>query len=166
MLRELENYGLKSAVLDLGQLILLFAPSRLNDYVFELKERSLTPPAAVLIYNFRQVRGEEAVTIFEGRTAQRQPIQGELWAREQDGLPLRVAIRTERVQGGHRSRHEATVDYAVSPYGVLLPSAVVHREYLDDRLEVENLFSYAPFRKFGAETQIKFDEAPAEEIPR
>jgi hypothetical protein len=166
MLRELETYGLTSAAIDLGQLILLFTAPHLNDYEFELKSRGEMPLGAALIFGFRQIRGQGSVTIFEGRNAQRQPIQGELWVRESDDLPLRVVIRTSRGQGRNQLRDEATVDYAVSSYGVLLPSAVVHREYLNDRLEVEDVSSYAPFRKFAAETQIQFGEVPSEEIPK
>ncbi len=165
MLRELETYGLTSAAIDLGQMILLFAPPHAGDYEFQLAGHGEIPPDKALIFNFLQTRGASSVTVFEGRNARRESIQGELWVRESDSLPLRVLIRTGRAQGRHRLRDEAAVDYAMSPYGALLPSTVVHREYLDDRLEVEHLFRYAPFRKFSAETHIKFDEAPPEQTP-
>jgi len=165
MLRELESYGLTTAAIDLGQMILLFAPPHLGDYEFHLAGHGEIPPDKALIFNFLQTRGAGSVTIFEGRTARRESLQGELWVRESDNLPLRVLIRTSRGERGHRLRDEAAVDYAMSPHGALLPSAAVYREYLDDRLEVENLFSYAPFRKFSAETHIKFDEVPSQKPP-
>ncbi len=166
LLRELEEYGLSSAAVDLGQLILLFTAPHLKDYEFKLKDRGQAAAGGTLIVGFEQVGGEGSVTVFEGRSARRQPIAGEIWVRESDNLPLRVTIRTGRTQGQHQLRDEAWVDYAVSPHGTLLPSAVVHREYLDERLEVEDVASYAPFRKFAAETEIKFDAPAPEEAPR
>ena len=52
---------------------------------------------------------------------------------------------------------EGTVDYAMSAHGCILPAAVVHRELVGDKLLSENIFQYTPFRKFGAETELKFD---------
>ena len=163
MLREFESFGLTSAAVDLGQLILLFTGRRLGDYEFELNGCGALPPERASIVEFRQISGYGSVTVFEGRSARREPVQGELWARESDGLPLRIVIRTIRGQDGHRLRNEATVDYAMSPHGALLPSSVTHREYLDDRLETESVCRYAPFRMFSSESQIKFDEVPKEE---
>ncbi|MFB3776834.1 MAG: hypothetical protein ACE141_04460 [Bryobacteraceae bacterium] len=158
LLKEFEDIGLTSAAVDLGQLILLFTRGRLADYEFELNGRGALPPESALILEFRQVSGYPAVTVFEGRNARREPVQGELWVRESDGLLLRIVIFTLRGQDGHSLQNEATVDYRMSQHGALLPSAVSHREYLDGRLETESISRYAPFRKFASESQIKFED--------
>ncbi|HSW50757.1 MAG TPA: hypothetical protein VLH09_11310 [Bryobacteraceae bacterium] len=158
LLKEFEDIGLTSAVVDLGQLLLLFTGRRLADYEFELSGRGALPPERALILEYRQVSGHGAVTVFEGRNARREPIQGEVWVRECDGLPLRIVIFTVRGQAGHRLQNEATVDYRMSPHGALLPEAASHREYLDGRLETESVSRYAPFRRFSSESQIKFED--------
>jgi hypothetical protein len=53
-------------------------------------------------------------------------------------------------------RDEASVDYAMSQHGVLVPAAVVHRRWVGQDLLVENRFGYAAFRKFAAEAQVKY----------
>jgi hypothetical protein len=158
LLKEFESFGLTSAAVDLGQIILLFTRRRLADYEFELNGCGALPPEYAVILEFHQISGYGAVTVFEGRDARREPVQGELWARESDGLPLRIVIQTLRGQEGHRLRNEATVDYAMSPHGALLPFSVTHRELLDDRMETESICRYAPFRRFSSESQIKFEE--------
>ena len=160
MLRELENYGLASAAVDLGQIILLFTKRRLEDFQFEWTGRGQLNSADASVYSFRQVGGTGSVTIFQGHRATREPLQGEVWVRESDCLPLRVAIATQRHEDKHFFRDEATVDYAMSPHGVLLPESLLHREYIDGRLEIENLFHYTPFRRFSAEAEIKFSTVP------
>jgi hypothetical protein len=57
-------------------------------------------------------------------------------------------------------REEAQVDYAMSAHAVLAPASVTHREYRNGALAAENLFTYAPFRRFGASADVKFTEMP------
>ena len=158
LLKEFESFGLTSAAVDLGQIILLFTRQRLADYEFEINGCGALPPERALILEFRQISGYGSVTVFEGRSARRETIQGEIWARESDGLPLRIVIHTFRGQEGHSLQNEATVDYAMSPHGAILPSSVTHREFLDGRLETESVCRYAPFRRFSSESQIRFEE--------
>ena len=165
MIRELEQYGLTSAVVDLGQIILLFEGRRLKDYEFLFSRREQADAGPASVYAFRQVGGGGSVTVFQGRTARRETLQGEVWVRESDYLPLRVVLRTGWEEEKHLIWSEASVDYLRSVHGVLLPSRIVHREYVDEALQVENLFRYMPFRRFGAETEIKFEDAPAEILP-
>ena len=166
MLRELEQYGLTSAVVDLGQVILLFGGRRLADYQFQFSRHERVGAERASVYAFRQVGGAGSVTVFQGRTAHREALQGEVWVRESDLLPLRVVLRTGWEDERHIVWSEAAVDYSMSVHGVLLPASVVHREYVDETLQVENLFRYTPFRRFTAEAEIKFGEPPAEVSPR
>ena len=145
---------------DLGQIILLFTQRQLVNYQFEWTGRGQLNSVDASVYSFRQVGGAGSVTIFAGRLATRETLQGEVWVRESDCLPLRISIVTQRELDGHFFRDEATVDYSMSPHAVLLPASVVHREYIDGRLENESLFRYAAFRRFSAEADIKFTSEP------
>ena len=110
--------------------------------------------------SFRQKGGEESLTIFAGREAVRAALQGSIWLRTPDYLPLRIRLRSERKQGEFVIQTEATVDYAMRPHGFILPAAVTHRETTEGKLLTENLFQYTPFRKFGAESELKFTDLP------
>ena len=46
---------------------------------------------------------------------------------------------------------------AMSPFGALLPVKTEHRESRGGKVDAENQFSYAGFKKFGASSDIKFD---------
>src|SRR5260370_1402859 len=99
--------------------------------------------------------------VSEGNTALRAALQGVIWVRNPDYLPLRIKLLSARKEGAYVVNTEATVDYAMSPHGCILPAAVVHRDTVAGKLITENLFQYAPFRKFGADSELKFD-VPAE----
>jgi hypothetical protein len=75
-------------------------------------------------------------------------------------LPLRIRLASSRPDGEFTIRTDATVDYAMSPHGALMPVSVAHREWAGDKLVAENLFEYAPFRRFGAQSELKFTEIP------
>ncbi len=160
MLETFEKHGLVGAATDFGQVLLLFGKRRLGDYEFEPagKGRLRDEDALGLIY--RQTEGKETFTIFEGRKVIRRPLRGELWLRESDYLPLRIILTASREQGDNVVVDEATVDYAMSRFGVLLPESVVHRQRVAGQVVVENSFQYSSFRMFSAETEIKFKEIP------
>ena len=40
---------------------------------------------------------------------------------------------------------------------VVTPVSVTHREFAKGELITENLFRYSPFKKFGAEAELKFE---------
>jgi hypothetical protein len=61
---------------------------------------------------------------------------------------------------GHTRRHEAVVEYAPTSFGIVVPASVKHTEYVDKQMLTEDLFRYTPFKKFGADAEIKFDAAP------
>ena len=42
------------------------------------------------------------------------------------------------------------MDYAVSDFGTVLPSQIIHRELRAGTLVTENKFTYGAFHKFGA----------------
>jgi hypothetical protein len=160
MLKDFEKHGLLGAVTDFGQLILLFSRRRLPDYAFEPGGQERIGADTAIMLSFRQKGGAEALTIFAGREALRSNLAGTIWLRTPDYLPLRIRLLSERNEGGFVVKTEATVDYAMSAHGCILPVSVVHREQAAGKLLTENIFQYAPFRKFGAESELKFTDVP------
>jgi hypothetical protein len=157
MLEEFRRHGLASAAADFGQVILLFSQRRQGEYRFAIRRSEHIGADPALVLTFEQTGGSGALVIFEGRTAIHQTLEGELWVRQPDWLPLRVVLRSVRKRDETVIRDEATVDYVMTQHGVLAPASVVHRQYAGDQLAVENLFRYLAFRKFAAEAEVKFN---------
>jgi len=160
MLEEFQKQGLATAVVDFGPLLLLFTRRQAGNYRFQLTGEDRIGADRVKIVSYTQVSGPDRMLVFQGHRAIHQPIQGRIYARVPDGLPLRVSIVESRQNGRTALRDEATVDYTPNGQGYLAPAAVTHRGYAADQLVVEDQFRYAPFRKFGADADIKFDVQP------
>jgi len=166
MLEEFQKYGLANAAVDFGPLLLLFTKRQVDNYHFSLAGRDRIGAAQVQIVAYTQIAGPDRMLVFQGRRAIHQPIEGRIYARVPDGLPLRITITAGRKTGKHSFRDEASVDYVVNPHGFLAPAAITHRGYADDQLQVEDEFRYTPFRKFEADAQIKFTAPPETVKPR
>jgi hypothetical protein len=169
MLRDFEKHGLIGAATDFGQVILLFTKRRLPDYEFKIDRQDRIGTDAATVLSFQQKAGQESLTVFTTRAALRSGLQGFIWVRMPDYLPLRIQLHSARKDGPFFISTEGTVDYAVSPHGSVLPTKVVHTEYASTEpgrpggiLLTENIFQYAAFRKFGAESELKFTEEPIE----
>lgn len=160
LLETFEKHGLTGAATDFGQVLLLFTRRRLADYSFRYSGEGQIGADAARIVAFRQLGGAGSLLIFEKRKALHQPLEGELWIRRSDSLLLRVALRSLRKENNVAIRDEATVDYTMTPHGVVMPVSVVHRQSAGPDLVVENVFRYAPFRMFAADAEIKFTEEP------
>jgi hypothetical protein len=160
MLEDFRKLGLIDAAMDFGQILLLFTRRELPDYDFRMTgaDRIGADEATVLSYSQRQ--GRQTMLVFEGRKTIRAKLDGKLWVRSSDGLPLRISVRSEWKEQRHMRRHEAVVDYTTTPFGMVAPASVKHTEYFDRQIITENLFRYSPFKRFGADAAIKFTAAP------
>jgi hypothetical protein len=156
MLEEFQKHGLQGAVVDFGPLLLLFTKSQADHYRFQLRGRGHIGAEPVVVMSYEQVAGDEALLVFQGRQIIREQMQGQIFIRPSDNMPLRVTMNANRTQGSHQLREEASVDYVPNPHGCLTPVSVVHRSYYDDTLTVEDVFHYTPFKKFEADTEIQF----------
>jgi hypothetical protein len=164
MLQQFEKYGLVGAATDFGPMLLLFRRRQLANYSFQFTGAGRIGADKALILSYRQLEGPQSLTIFEGRTATRARLQGQLWVRESDSLPLRITLNTEQEEDGRKATYQATVDYARSSHGVMLPASVRYVRLVDGEMMVENLFEYSNFRMFQVEAEIKF--TPAEPPPK
>ena len=157
MLEDFQKYGLATAVVDFGPLLLLFTKRQTGNYRFELAGDDRIGADRVKIVSYTQVSGPDRMLVFQGHRAIHQPIQGRIYARVPDGLPLRITIVESRKSGESTFRDEAVVDYTPNAHGFVAPAAVTHRGFAGDQLVVEDEFRYTTFRKFGADAAIKFD---------
>ena len=159
-LKQFEKYGLLGAATDFGQLILMFSRSQLDKFEFNAEGQRLIGAERTRVFSYKQLDGQQHLTVFAEGKALHERLQGEIWVRASDALPLRITLVSVRGEGARGVRDEAQVDYAMSRYGFELPVSVVHREFQASGLVAENRFEYVNFRRFGADAEIKFDPAP------
>jgi len=147
-LKQLEKYTAGGAATDFGPLILLFSHGGAERYEFtSLGPRSLGTASAD-VYHFKQLDGSEGLTLFAGQT-RKLNIEGELWIAQATDGPLRLTLTSEVPESSPRVREEATVDYARSPLGALLPAQIEQVELRGDQVTSENIFDYGNFQKLN-----------------
>ncbi len=152
LLRQFEEHGLRGAVTDFGPLLLLFAPPSIARYEFSYLGQTRLDNVPATVFSYKQIDGPNALTVFEGGVANSFSIAGEIWVRA-DYLPLKITLAST----SGNVRQEASVDYALSRFGALLPAATHHRELRAGVLQAENNFSYSNFKRFGASAGIIFE---------
>ena len=145
VLEEFDQSQLQGAVADLGPLLLLFTKTRQAGYTFDLSGRQVLHDEPVLVLRYRQISGSDAVAEFRERTETRHRFDGEIWLRESNLVPARITLRTEEALSRKFTlRNEAGIDYLPTVYG-LAPATVIHRQYLNQDLLVENQFTYSDY---------------------
>jgi hypothetical protein len=160
LLKQFEKYGLLGAVTDYGQALLLFTRRNMERYEFTARGSTSLNGQTVQVFGYRQIDGPEAVTVIEENKndqVKHLRIEGELWVRSDSFVPVRIIMVATQTEAPDRAREEASIYYAMSPYGALLPVKTEHRETRWGKIDAENQFSYSNFKKFGASSDIKFD---------
>jgi len=157
-LLQIEKYGLRGSVTDFGQILLLFNRAALERFEFPYLGPRMLSPTRMQAFHYQQLDGPQPLAVYrqdQRGQVQHLGIEGEIWVRESDGLPLRITMNAGET-GGDASgeaaglREQAVVEYAESEFGTLLPFATVHRETRGGVLVTENKFTYSAFHKFGA----------------
>lgn len=162
LLKQFEKYGLLGAVTDYGQALLLFTRRNMERYEFTARGSNSLNGQTVRVFGYRQIDGPEAVTVIEENRndqVKHLRIEGELWVRSDDFVPVRIIMVATQTEAPDRAKEEASIDYAMSDYGALLPQKTEHRETRWGKIDAENEFRYSNFKKFGASSDIKFDTA-------
>jgi hypothetical protein len=149
-LEQLEKYGLRGGATDFGQILLLFSRANIERYEITAAGPRLMGTVATQVFRYQQLDGPQALTIFRAAATQQLSVQGEIWVREADGLPVRITMTATDSSGDKDKplREEATVDYAMSAFGTLLPVETTHRELRRGEEVAENKFSYRDFHRF------------------
>lgn len=149
LLESFEKHRLHGIATDFGQLILLFAHGNQQKFEFSRPQAVVAGQQHYFVLRFQQLDGSEALTIFEGGTPVKQKMRGEVWIRASDRLPVRIALDSEHHDGDDQVRDVGAVDYRPSASGVLLPAAVLHRQFRNGRLQVQDHFQYTDYREIA-----------------
>jgi hypothetical protein len=157
LLKDFQKHGLKTAATDFGQILLMFSKRRIGGFQFRIAEEKQHGPDTVVVLKYEETSGRDSLTVFEGRDTIYQPMVGEVWVRKQDYVPVRIVVNSQRFKKDKLTQWEATIDYSYTALGVVLPAVVVYKELTDGEVIAENSYRYAPFRRFGAEVEVKFD---------
>jgi hypothetical protein len=153
LLEDFEKHGLRGAVTDFGQVILLFSARHQKEYEFEPGEERVLGTDRVLVLKYKQVGGKGGVTVFRGKGEEKTALEGELLVRETDGLPLRVTMSAVHPSQDGDTKDTLQVDYTDGGIGCVVPVSVLHQEYFKDELLTENSFRYSPFRRIGEDAK-------------
>lgn len=163
LLEQFEKYGLVGAVTDFGQLLLLFNSHDVLHYEFTYLRVENQGNSRVLVFGYQQIDGPEGLTVITAQSGARHAegqqsirIRGEVWVGENSFVPVRITLATSQGDGHDLVREEASVDYAASTFGAVMPFWTEHRELRGDQIVVENQFSYSDFHKFDAASNINF----------
>ena len=144
--QDFDQANLAVAATDFGQLLLLFTKANLGKYIFERDSSTLIGADRAIVIKFRQSTGQEALRIGEPGKQVKQPLSGKLWVRESDNQLLRITLTANRQLESVEIRDEASVDYAPTAMGAVLPASVVYRRYIDNELRVENVSQYSDWQ--------------------
>jgi len=159
-LKQLEKYGLHGAAADFGQLLLLFSRHDVERYEFTFASSEQGDGLPLTVFRYKQLDGPEALTVFEGEKALRLRVEGEVWVRSDNYLPVRIKLLARQNDSGEGLREEATVQYAMSTYGVVLPASVEQQELREGQVTSESKFVYTNFHQFQTSSDIKFGDVP------
>jgi len=130
-------------------------------FIFPKELRDTIPQygTRALVFGYKQIDGPEGLTVIEANKNDRSrhlKLQGEIWVRPDTYLPVRITLIAQEGDAPASIREEASVDYTMTPFGALMPSATEHRELRGGQIAAENQFTYADFHKFGASSDVKF----------
>ena len=146
-LESYEDYGLRGFLSDAGQLILLFARHGAEKFEFVYDRSEIGASGPMWVYKYTQLDGSQALTIYGEKEPVRQKLAGEVWVQASDSVPVRVTMHSERVVKDSKVRDVTLVDYEPSSWGLLLPSHIDHRQYVDQQLFVIDEFFYTAFKQ-------------------
>jgi len=161
MLEDFARHGLVDLATDYGLILLAFSKRGMERMKFNLGEDTcFIGVDEALPVEWKQTSSEAGVLEFQGKMTARRALQGTLWVRASDSLPLRIFAWMEHANGDNTIRDEATVDYTLSSHGFVTPASVLHRHIVNGSTLTENLYRYEPFKLFTADTEIRFTEIP------
>ena len=145
LLESFEDFGLQGFITDLGQLILLFSRGLASNYEIRYAGADVNEPLHV--YEYTQLGGTDALTVYEDKMPMRLKLQGKIWVRPSDLLPVKISIESTREWNKSIIRDISIVEYEPSEFGFLLPKRINHRQYTGAHLFVEDDFAYRDFKQ-------------------
>jgi hypothetical protein len=165
LLLDLKQHGLTDVATDFSLSLIMFRKQAARRLEFGPATKARLGADEALVVRFAERASTGEFTVFHGNRTFKQKLQGEVWLRLPDGVPLRVVlVAASPGDKGITILDEGRTDYFASAQGFLLPISVVHRRYANRQLFAETVFSYQRFQRFSAGTEIRFEEvetAPA-----
>jgi hypothetical protein len=159
LLLDFEKHGLLGAATDFTLSLLMFRPEAIDNFTFGPVSEKRLGPDEVLAVVFRQRDGAAQFTVYEGSRTSRSQLQGEVWLRKPDGVPVRVVlVAASNFNPGEAIIDEGVTDYFMAGEGYLLPAAVRHRRMRNRELILEEVSAFTRFQRFSAGVEIKFGE--------
>lgn len=140
-LERMEEFGLTGFVMDLGQMILLFARGGVARYeiVYERIEADGT-----LVFTYQQIDGNAGVTVYgETDIPVRQRMRGRIWVQPETFLPLRLSFDSTREYQNETVIDRSVIEYASSKFGTLLPLHIKHEQFLNGVVLVTDNYDYS-----------------------
>jgi hypothetical protein len=157
MLEEFAASGLVDLATDYTLILLAFSASGQKQMEFAPAGSGYIGSDPASAFSWKQKSSQGGALEFHGKESARRALQGTLWVRTSDGLPLRVRAWMEYTdQSQHVIREEGTVDYLMSEHGFVTPASVIHRHVVNGTVITENLYRYQPFRLFATQSTITF----------
>ncbi|SRR5579884_2367646 len=156
LLEELSRLGLLDVATDYGTILLAFTSKGQQALRIHPAGDGWIGTDPALRFDWEQTAG--GAVEFRGRKVSRHLLEGSLWVRASDGMPLRISSSFDHTEPGHVLRDEASVDFVLSPAGFVAPATVVHRHYVDGQGLTENHYTYGPFHLFTSDTTIRYGE--------
>jgi hypothetical protein len=99
------------------------------------------------VYRFEQIDGAGGLTIYSDGKPIRQKLGGEVWVQPADGVPIRIVMDSEHLEGKFKIRDFTLVNYGRSEFGTLLPIMVGRSQFRDQTLIVRDIFTYSAYHK-------------------
>ena len=163
MLEEFARNSLVDIATDYALILLAFTSRGQKQMEFTPLGPRYVGTDAAMALAWKQKSTQGGVLEFHGQESVHRALQGTLWVRASDGLPLRVNAWMEYTdRASHLIRDEATVDYIMSEHGFLTPASVIHHHVVNGAVMTENLYRYEPFKLFSSSSTITFgDPDPA-----
>jgi hypothetical protein len=166
--RLLEDFAKKAktspagdaAATDFGQMLLLFRRRELVNFDFRADRSAFIGADECRVIRWRQTGTMgDAARVYEGGRLHKIPMDGELWVRAKDYLPLRVTMKLAIEEDKLPVLHAAEIDYQQFRMGLVLPVTVVYRKTMRGMLMVENRARYGNYQMFSSDAEIKFSAA-------
>jgi hypothetical protein len=161
LLEDFERYGQTGSATDFGQILLLFERRALPFFDFTTKRDIERAGQSYHVVHWAQLRGGEQLNVFSQRRLEHIPMEGDIWFRTSDNLPLRVTMKAELDEDGVPVTFAAELDYERSPYGLLLPRHLHLEKKMRGLMLIDNHSDYAGYQMFGAKSDIVFEAEPA-----
>ena len=157
MLEQFARTGLVDFATDYALILLAFTARGQRQMEFTPGDPCYVGTDPAISFTWKQKSPEGGVTEFHGGQSLHRALQGKIWLKAPDGLPLRISAWTEYTdQSGHLIRDDATIDYILSEHGFLTPASVIHHHVVNGAIVTENLYRYQPFKLFATDSTITF----------